>query len=96
MKKITLKDILTLLAVSLIVLAGTVSHAQTRKRDSLKFDTLEVQTLYRNQQIIQSQLHTVHLDAVLRDKLDSVYSVNVKIIEGKFLKPAQQKKGKGK
>lgn len=37
--------------------------------------------------IIQNNLHTAHIDAVLRDKLDSVYMDNIAIL-------AEKKNGK--
>ncbi len=73
MKKLLL---LPFLVLSLTCLA--------QKRDSIKFDTNEVKTLYRNAQIIQQQLHTVHIDGILRDKLDSVYQQSVALFENKL------------
>lgn len=89
------KNILTFVSVAIVVI-GSAQAQSKPKRDSLKFDTIEVQTIYRNSQIIQSNLHALHLDAILRDKLDSVYTVNAKIIEGKFIKPKATGKAKGK
>lgn len=87
------KQILTILSIFTVLFAT----AQTKpKRDSLKFDSVEVQTIYRNSQVIQQYLHKVSIDAALRDKLDSVYSVNVAIIERKFVKAGPVKKGQPK
>lgn len=67
--------------------------ATAQKRDSLKFDTNEVKMLYRNAQIIQQQLHLLHIDGILRDKLDSVYQQSAVLFENK-LKPKVKKGGK--
>lgn len=93
-----MKKTIILLSIAMALL-GSSARAQTKKvpvpkRDSLKFDSTEVQTLYRNQQIIQQQLHLLHVDGILRDKLDSVYAVNVRIMEDKFKKPVTNGKKK--
>lgn len=56
------------------------------KKDSIKFDSTEVRLIARNALIIQQQLHVLHLDAVLRDKLDSVYNQSAALLENKLKK----------
>jgi hypothetical protein len=80
MRKLTL-----LLLISLPIF----SKAQAKK-DSVKIDSAEVRTLYRNSNIIQQYLHKVHIDATLRDQLDSVYNVSAAIFE-KSLKKKNKK-----
>lgn len=82
-----MKSILTI-SILLLFLSATA-----QKRDSLKFDTNEVKMLYRNAQIIQQQLHLLHIDGILRDKLDSVYQQSAVLFENK-LKSKVKKGGK--
>ncbi|MDR3551194.1 MAG: hypothetical protein P4L31_07310 [Candidatus Babeliales bacterium] len=89
------KSTIQLFVIIAIVICCKLANAQTKiKRDSIKFDTTEVGTIYRNSGIIQQQLHLLHIDGILRDKLDSVYKVSIDIIESKFRKPQPQKPGK--
>lgn len=81
-----MKSILT----TILILICFTSFGQTK--DSVKVDTVEMRTLYRNATIIQQYLHKVHIDGVLRDQLDSVYQVSATIFE-KRLKTGKSKKG---
>lgn len=51
----------------------------------------DITTLQRNMLIIQQQIHTLHIDGILRDKLDSVYQQNMFILTPK---PAPKKDAK--
>ncbi len=47
----------------------------------------DISTLQRNMYIIQQQLHTLHIDGIIRDKLDSVYQQSMLILTPKHEKP---------
>jgi hypothetical protein len=80
----------TILLLTILLLTFTVT-AQV-KRDSIKFDSNEVKTIYRNSLIIQQNLHQLHIDGILRDKLDSIYQQSAIIFENKLkAKPAKAK-----
>lgn len=74
--------LITILALGLL---SSICDAQS-KRDSIRLDTNDIKMLYRNAQIIQQTLHGVHLDAILRDKLDSVYQQSAVLFESKLRK----------
>lgn len=84
------KNIPLLIIAIAILLSSLAASAQkpTQKRDSIKFDTNEVKAIYRNCLIIQKNLHTLHIDGITRDKLDSLYNQSVTIFENKLKKPA--------
>lgn len=69
-----------------LLLAGIVFavSAQDNKNKQQTADTViqkkDVATLKQNLIIIQQQLHTVHMDGILRDRLDSVYAVSARIL----------------
>lgn len=79
------KSRLPLIGVAFLLFCSITVKAQS------KTDTLiakkDIATLRRNMIIIQNNLHTAHIDAVLRDKLDSVYMDNIAIL-------AEKKNGK--
>jgi S-ribosylhomocysteine lyase LuxS involved in autoinducer biosynthesis len=58
--------------------------ARTLKAQTTQIDSNEIKTISRNSTIIQQQLHGLHLDALLRDKLDSVYNQSMGILSGKY------------
>lgn len=67
------KDLITIFAIVAILLVCSTTWAQS-KPDSLKLSRTELITLQRNSLLIQQTIHRLSMDALLRDKLDSVYS----------------------
>ncbi len=85
MKKIIVCALFALIAFS--------ASAQT-KTDSVKVSKTELETMYRNSNIFIQNIHVLHLDAILRDKLDSVYKESAILFEQKLklFTPKQPKK----
>lgn len=86
-----MKKLLLLLPLLLLTLSATAQNQPTGKRqdvkpirDSIRFDTSEVKTLYRNQQIFQQFMHKIEISALLRDRLDSVYNQSAVLFEKKL------------
>lgn len=80
------KTKLLLIFIGLLsAMSCTPCMGQTHK-DSVKMDSTEVRTLYRNAIILQQQLHLLHIDGLLRDKMDSVYNQSAAIFENRLKK----------
>lgn len=79
----------SILLFILIPLFSGVLKAQDKSKADTTISKKDIAILQRNMTAVQQQIHTFHLDAVLRDKLDSVYYVNMGIITPK---PEEKKK----
>jgi hypothetical protein len=62
---------LPLIGVAFLLLCSIGVNAQTKSDTTI--NKKDIQTLQRNMLIIQQQIHNLHIDGILRDKLDSVY-----------------------
>lgn len=66
--------------ISLFMVVATMAV----KAQTATIDTNEIKTLSRNALIIQQQLHTLPINALIRDKLDSVYNQTAAILQDKY------------
>ncbi len=68
--------------ILLIALTGlSLSASAQTKKDSTNVSTKDLQTIQRNSLLIQQTIHRMDMSALLRDKLDSVYSQSAVIID---------------
>lgn len=59
---------------------------KAQQKSDTTINKKDISTLQRNMYIIQQQLHTLHIDGILRDKLDSVYQQSMLILTPKHEK----------
>lgn len=66
----------------MMVVATSLAFAQTPHTDTVKVHTQRapIKTLAQNLQITQSVIHRLAIDALLRDKLDSIYTLNMNLL----------------
>jgi hypothetical protein len=76
-----------LLIIGSLLFATVAVKAQTT---DAKIDTNSEKILFRNVNILQGYLHKVPIDAILRDKLDSVYTQTVNIINRDYNRAKMQ------
>lgn len=82
------KDLITIFAIVaiLLVCAFTNKCEAQSKSDSLKLSRTDLTTLQRNSLLIQQTIHRLSMDALLRDKLDSVYSQSAVLFDERLKK----------
>lgn len=70
--------------LTLCLLTASIAVRAQTKPDSTKIAVTQLQTLSRNALLIQQTIHRMDMSALLRDKLDSVYSQSMVIIEDRL------------
>lgn len=82
---------LSLITIAFLLLYSIGVSAQEKQDTTI--EKKHIQTVQRNMLIIQQTIHTLHIDGVLRDKLDSVYNYNMFLLSPSVpLKPKQNGK----
>lgn len=74
-----------------IILAFIVSAVCAQEKPDTTISKKDINTVQQNMLIIQQNIHVLHIDGILRDKLDSIYQQSAILLSPK---PVPKKDGK--
>lgn len=66
--------------------------ARSKQPPQVEFSPAEVVSLYNNCNLLKSQIHALHMDALFRDRLDTLIDKNKIIIERRLIEFNQKTK----